>query len=47
MAEQHPNVLHYIRGIQAFNENDLNTVKEIFSENIVYRVTGRSLIAGE
>ena len=47
MAEQHPNVLHYIRAIQAFNENDLNTVKETTSENIVYRIAGRSPLAGE
>jgi len=47
MAEQHPNVIRYMRGIQAFNENDLDTVKEIFSEDIVYRIAGRSPIAGE
>jgi ketosteroid isomerase-like protein len=47
MAEQHPNVLRYMRGIRAFNENDLNTAKETFSENIVYRIAGKSPIAGE
>jgi hypothetical protein len=44
MAEQHPNVLHYIHAIQAFNENDLNTVKETTSENVVYRIAGRAQI---
>jgi len=38
MAEQHPNILRYMRGIKAFNENDLNTAKETFSENVVYRI---------
>jgi ketosteroid isomerase-like protein len=47
MAEQHPNILRYMRGLRAFNENDLNTAKETFSENIVYRIAGRSPIAGE
>jgi ketosteroid isomerase-like protein len=47
MAEQHSNVLHYIRAIQAFNENDLNTVKETTSENVAYRIAGRSPLAGE
>jgi ketosteroid isomerase-like protein len=47
MTEQHPNVLRIMRGIQAFNENDIDTVKGIFSEDIVYRVPGRSPMAGE
>ena len=47
MAEQHPNVIRYVRGIRAFNENDLDTVKEIFSEDIVYRIAGRGPVAGE
>ena len=47
MAEQHPNVLRYMRVVQAFNENDLNTVKENCSEDIVYRIAGRSPLAGE
>lgn len=47
MAEQHPNVLRYLRVIRAFNENDLDTVKELCSENIVYRIAGRSPVAGE
>lgn len=47
MTQQHPNVLRYMRVIRAFNENDLDTVKETCSENIVYRIAGRSPIAGE
>jgi len=47
MAEQHPNILRYMRVIRAFNENDLNTAREFCSENIVYRIAGRSPIAGE
>jgi len=42
MTQQHPNVLRYMRVIRAFNENDLDTVKETCSENIVYRIAGRS-----
>jgi len=49
MAKQHPNVLRYMRGIQEFNDNDLNNAIETltFSENIVYRIAGRSQLAGE
>jgi len=47
MAEQHTNVLRTMRGIEAFNINDLEAAKQIFSENIVYRIAGRSPIAGE
>lgn len=47
MAEQHPNVFHYMRAIRVFNENDLNTVKETTSENVLYRIAGRGPLAGE
>lgn len=47
MAEQHPNVLRYIQAIRAFNDNDIDAVGEYFSENIVYRIPGRSPVAGE
>jgi ketosteroid isomerase-like protein len=47
MAEQHPNVLRYTSALKSFNENDLNTGKKAFSENMVYRFPGRSPIAGE
>ena len=47
MTEQHPNVIRIMRGIRAFNENDLDTVKGIFSEDIVYLIPGRRPMAGE
>ena len=49
MTEQHPNILRYMRGIQEFNDNDINNSVETlsFSENIVYRIAGKSPLAGE
>ena len=47
MAEEHPNLLRYMDAIRAFNGNDLGAVGRYFSENIVYRIPGRSPIAGE
>ena len=49
MVEQHPNILRYMRGIQEFNENELDdSVQTLnFSEHIVYRIAGKSCIAGE
>jgi ketosteroid isomerase-like protein len=47
MAEQHPNIIRYMRGIRAFNENDIATAMEVFSKDIVYRIAGRSPIGGE
>lgn len=36
-----------MRSVQAFNDNDLETTKEFFREDVVWRVPGRSPIAGE
>jgi ketosteroid isomerase-like protein len=47
MATQHPNVSRFIRGARAFNENDLQTVRELFRSDLVYRVSGRGAISGE
>ena len=49
MVEQHPNIQRYMRGIQEFNENELDdSVQTLdFSEHIVYRIAGKSCIAGE
>jgi ketosteroid isomerase-like protein len=47
MAKQHTNVSRYMRAIQAFNENDLNEASLTFSEDVVYRIAGRSRLAGE
>jgi ketosteroid isomerase-like protein len=47
MVERHPNIQRYICVIRAFNENNLDAVEEICSEHVVYRIAGRSPIAGE
>lgn len=47
MMSQHPNLLRCMRGMQAFNEDDFDTVNRIFSKDVVYRIAGRSPIAGE
>lgn len=47
MAEKHPNILRYVHTIRAFNDNDLEAASQYCSENIVYKITGRSTIAGE
>ena len=47
MAEQHPNVLRYRDALRAFNNNELETAKNAFSSDVVYRFPGRSPIAGE
>ena len=49
MVEKHPNIRRYMCGIQEFNENKLSNSTDTlnFSENIVYRIAGRSPIAGE
>jgi ketosteroid isomerase-like protein len=47
MVNEHPNIQRYIYTIRAFNENDLDAGSKYCSENIVYRIAGRSPIAGE
>jgi len=47
MVNEHPNVQRYIHTICAFNENDLDAASKYCSENIVYRIAGKSPIAGE
>jgi ketosteroid isomerase-like protein len=47
MAEQHPNLMRYMHTIQAFNDNYLDTASKNCSKNIVYKIAGRSPIAGE
>jgi ketosteroid isomerase-like protein len=47
MAKQHPNVMRYMQTIQAFNDNDLDAAGKYCSDNIVYKIAGRSQIAGE
>ena len=49
MVKQHPNVLRYMCGIQEFNEDKIDDSVETlsFSEDIKYRIAGKSCIAGE
>lgn len=47
MAEEHPNLLRFRRSLEAFNKGDLEGAKEVYSENLIYRLAGRSPIAGE
>ena len=47
MAEQHPNITRYMQTIRAFNDNDIDAASKYCSKNIVYRITGKSPIAGE
>jgi ketosteroid isomerase-like protein len=46
MSEPDPNVQRVLRSMYAFNENDIEGVKEVFREDMVYRVAGRSPIGG-
>jgi ketosteroid isomerase-like protein len=43
----HPNEEMLRRGYEAFAQGDLEAVKEIFPEDIVFHVPGRGLISGE
>lgn len=43
----HPNEQLLRKGYEAFAQGDLETVKEIFAEDIVFHVPGRGLISGE
>ena len=47
MATPVPKLSRYVRGIKAFKENDLATAREIFADGFIYRVPGKSPIAGE
>jgi ketosteroid isomerase-like protein len=43
----HPNVDLLNRGYDAFGKGDLDTLRELFSQDIVFHVPGRSKIAGD
>lgn len=45
-AELHPNVKLVTQAIEAFNKNDFETLKQLMSEDFVYRVYGRGPMAG-
>ena len=47
MSELHPNVLTYLAAIDAFNRNDVAAVAEHVRADFVYRIPGRSIVAGE
>jgi ketosteroid isomerase-like protein len=47
MSEVHPNVTRYLESIRAFNDSDVHTALKYTAEDVVYRVPGRSPIAGE
>lgn len=47
MSDLHPNVLTYVAAIAAFNRHDLTAVAEHVHPDFVYRIPGRSKIAGE
>ena len=46
MKEPHPNVKLLSRVVEAFNANDIETMKRLMSEDFVYRVYGRGPRAG-
>jgi len=43
----HPDEELLRTGYEAFGQGDLETVKEVFAEDIVFHVPGRGLISGE
>jgi ketosteroid isomerase-like protein len=48
MSEQpHPNLLTYLAAIDAFNRNDMAAVGAYVRPDFVYRIPGRSSVAGE
>ena len=47
MSELHPNVLAYIGAIEAFNRNDIVAIGNYVHPDVVYRIPGRSRVAGE
>ena len=47
MSDLHPNVLTYLAAMAALNRNDLTAVAEHVHPDFVYRIPGRSNIAGE
>jgi uncharacterized protein len=47
MSDPHPNVLTYLAAIDAFNRNDVTAVGEYVRPDFVYRIPGRSRVAGE
>ena len=42
MADEHPNATVFRRGYEAFNSGDMDTIRELFDENIVWHAGGRN-----
>ena len=47
MTDLHPNVPTYLHAIDAFNRDDLAAVRDYVRADVVYRIPGRSRVAGE
>jgi ketosteroid isomerase-like protein len=47
MSVPHQNLLTYLAAIEAFNRNDVIAVGEYVRADFVYRIPGRSRVAGE
>jgi len=44
---EHPNVVAYRRTVDAFRAGDLETLRTLFVEDVVWHVPGRHALAGE
>lgn len=47
MSDLHPNVHTYLAALDAFNRNDLAALREVVAADFVYRIPGRSKVAGD
>lgn len=47
IADDHPNVLAYLRTVEAFRHGDLDTVASLIAEDVVWHVPGDHPLAGE
>lgn len=46
MAETHPNILILIMALEAFNRGDMEALKKLAADDIVYRVPGDNQVSG-
>jgi hypothetical protein len=47
MGDEHPNVLAYLRTVEAFRQGDLDTIASLVAEDVVWHVPGDHPLAGE
>lgn len=47
MGDDHPNVLAYIKTVEAFRHGDLDAVASLIAEDVVWHVPGDHPLAGE